>query len=290
MRQAALIRSSVHHRSLKLHRPFMALGYRQPEMYGISVQRSLESADALVQEAKLMSKRGWLSARDRIQRYYLFQACLAFITDLWYRPRPLNDEHRADEETRALQENLKYIIDKLKDEGPSTEGSVLRGASANLEKLLAATISRKSSVNDKDSLLRRGSEAPSQLVARESAAGEDNTDNYLPQDGLFGMGGAENQGMIDLLDAQLMRLSEIAPHSSLVTNSMHNLDGFGAASSSSGSDIASLMGIAAPSSHIATGGIAGEFSIVPAGPAWDQNWTDIFETLDQTDSMDVGGN
>ena len=74
-RQASLIRSSVYHRTLKLHRPFMARGYRNPEKYGASVRRSLESANALVEEAKTMSKRGWLSSRDRVS-FFRSLTCL----------------------------------------------------------------------------------------------------------------------------------------------------------------------------------------------------------------------
>ncbi|KDN39836.1 hypothetical protein K437DRAFT_275893 [Tilletiaria anomala UBC 951] len=298
-RQASLIRSSVYHRTLKLHCTFMSLGYRNPGEYGPSVRRSLESANALVEEARTISQRGWLSSRDRIQKYYLFQACLTMITDLWYRPRALypanslsgggelfagagitDDKAPAsDSETRQMQENLIFIIDRLKDEGQVTEGSVLHGASANLERLLAATVQRASSQPTAAgavglSLSRRNSEygIPSSKAA--SSDGGAATDSVLPSSAALLPSASDGDGMVELLDAHLSRLSDMTPQNSLMHLDTSNgfADGFGG--SVSNADFAGFMSAGSSSQSHDLG------SFISTGLDWDQAWTDLFETLE----------
>ena len=312
-RQAALIRASVHHRTLKLHRPFMSSGYKNPEQHRASVKRSLESANALVDEARTMSDRGWLSSRDRIQRYYLFQACLAMITDLWYRPRPIfpaslgnaidGKEALAsdNEETRKIQSNLDFIIDKLRDDGQAPEGSVLQGASSNLERLLAATIQHGIAQRQQEQQTlaqaagRRGADWPSSINALGAVKSEDGLpDAYLssesmmppPTSSLATIGGAA-EGMVDLLDAQLRRLAEMTPQNSLM-NPLMTTDPFGfGGTSSSGSDLGvtgnSGTGNASSSyggGGAGAGGLHDLGSLLSTGPDWDRAWTDLFETLE----------
>jgi len=197
------------------------------------------------------------------------------ITDLWYRPRPLYEE-KGDSDSGTMRESLSFIIDRLKDEGQSTEGSVLHGASANLERLLSATVQRSLQPGGGPIAATSGTEGPTTSDNAASTQGPPSTIGpaYLPPGSPFGSGVANGDGgVIDLLDAQLLRLAEMAPTGSLMN--LGALDGYGG--SSNGSDIANFAPGISNKMEPGGGDING---LLNQGPDWDQAWMDLFETLE----------
>ncbi|SPO41434.1 uncharacterized protein PSFLO_06916 [Pseudozyma flocculosa] len=91
--QIIIIITTIFHRIMALHRPFLVLGYRHPERYGRSVERCLASAKHFVKACMRCSEKGLLFVQLAHIHQRMFQVALVLVTHLLFRSTSSSSSH-----------------------------------------------------------------------------------------------------------------------------------------------------------------------------------------------------